>query len=199
MLAWFSDFRTLNYKQYVESKANGHTLNMEELISKEIKSALTKLGLYQILGGVVGVLISIWGIYSIPRLTGLTVFLYLFILLFFAYSIFCGILCLKAQKSALVHSLINQLFQVIGFAMMGFAFKYIAGFYLTIWLDLTDSIKFGFNAGISKFEFNYNNENERLEVEFNLIAFALIYWIDKLISKVKEEAANRQISSIGET
>lgn len=83
--------------------------------------------------------------------------------------------------------------------MMGFAFKYVAGFYLTIGLNLTDSIKFGFDAGISKLDFNFNNEEDRLEFDFNLVAFALIYWIDKLMKKVKEEAVIRQISSIGHT
>jgi hypothetical protein len=172
---------------------------MENQISKETESDLTKLGLYQIVGGAVGILIIIWSIYKTQLLTGLTVLIYLFILLFFAYSIFCGTLCLKTNKNALGHSLTNQILQVIGFAMMGFAFKYVAGFYLTIGLDLTDSVNFGFGAGISKFDFNFNNEKDRLEVDFNLVAFALIYWIDKLMKKVKEGAAIRQASSIGDT
>ena len=172
---------------------------MENLISKETEADLTKLGLYQIFGGAVGILIVVWGIYKSTILTGLTVLVYLFILLFFVYSIFCGSLCLKTKKNALKHSMTNQILQVIGFAMLGFAFKYVAGFYFTIGLDLTDTINFGFGAGISKFDFNFNNEKDRLEVDLNLIAFSLIYWIDKLIKKVKEEAAIRQASSIGET
>ena len=124
---------------------------------------------------------------------------YLFILLFFAYSIFCGTLCLKTKKNALGHSLTNQILQVIGFAIMGFAFNYVSGLYLTIGLDLTDSIKLDFGAGISKFDFNLNNEKDRLEVDFNLVAFAVIFWINKLMKKVKEEAIIIQTSSIGKT
>ena len=88
---------------------------------------------------------------------------------------------------------------MIGFAIMGFAFKYVAGFYLTIGLDLTDSVKFDFSAGISKFDFNINNEKDRLEVNLNLIAFALIYWIDNIMKKAKEEETIKQTSSIGDT
>jgi hypothetical protein len=172
---------------------------MEKLISKKIESDLIKLGLYQIIGGAVGLFFIVWSIFKTPILTGVTLLVYLFILLFFAYSIFCGTLCLKTKKNALGHSLTNQLLQVIGFALMGFAFKYVAGFYLTIGLDLTDSINFGFGAGISKFDFNFNNEKDRLEVDVNLVAFALIYWIDKLMKKAKEEAAIIQASSIGDT
>ena len=170
---------------------------MEEFISKDVKSNLTKLGLYQIFGGSVGILIIIWAIYKSPLLTGLTVLVFLFILLFFVYSIFCGTLCLKTKKNALGHSLTNQILQVIGFAIMGFAFNYISGLYLIIGLDLTDSIKLDFGAGISKFDFNLNNEKDRLEVDFNLVAFAVIFWIDKLMKKVKEEAIIIQTSSIG--
>jgi hypothetical protein len=171
---------------------------MEKQISQETESDLTKLGLYQIVGGAVGILIIIWDIYKSQLLTGLTVLVYLFILLLFAYSILCGTLCLKTKKNALAYSLTNQILQVIGFAMMGLAFKYVAGFYLTIGVELTDSVNLGFGIGISKFNFNFNNEKDRLEVDFNLVAFALIYWIDRLMKKVKEEVAIRQISSIGD-
>ena len=172
---------------------------MAEFISKDVKLNLTKLGFYQIFGGSVGILIIIWAIYKSPILTGLTVLVYLFILLFFVYSIFCGTLCLKTKKNALGHSLTNQILQVIGFAIMGFAFNYVSGLYLTIGLDLTDSIKLDFSAGISKFDFNLNNEKDRVEVDFNLVAFAVIFWIDKLMKKVKEEAIIIQTSSIGKT
>jgi hypothetical protein len=172
---------------------------MENRISKKAESDLTKLGLYQIIGGGVGILIIIWGIYKAQVFTGLIVLIYLFVLLFFAYSIFCGSLCLKTKENALRYSLINQILQVIGFAMMGFAFKYVAGFYFTIGLDLTDSITFGFGAGISKFDFNFNTENDRLEVDFNIVALALIYWIDKLMKKAKDEIAIAAASSIGDT
>lgn len=171
---------------------------MEMLISKETKSDLVKLGLYQIVGGAIGIFIILWAIYNNGPLTELTVLVYLFILLFFSYSIFSGTLCVKTKKNALRHSLINQILQVIGFAMMGFAFKYVAGFYFTVGLNLTESVNVSFGAGISKFDFNFNNEKERLEVDFNLIAFALVYWIDKLIKKAKQDTEIREVSSIGE-
>ena len=171
---------------------------MKMLISKETKSHLVKLGFYQIFGGAIGIFIILWAIYNNESLTELTILIYFFILLFFSYSIFSGILCIKTKKNALRHSLINQILQVIGFAMMGFAFKYIAGFYFTVGLNLTESVNVGFGAGISKFDFNFNNEKERLEFDFNLIAFVLIYWIDKLIRKTKEDTEIREVSSIGE-
>lgn len=172
--------------------------SIERLISKETESDLIKLGIYQVAGGAVGILIIIWSIYRSFLLTGLSVLIYLLVLLFFSYSIFCGILCLKAKKNALQHSLANQLLQVIGFALLGFAFRYAAGLFLSIGLDLTESIQLTFGAGISKFDFTLNIDADKLEVNFNVIPFAIIYWIDKLMKRVKEEAALRQIAALGE-
>ena len=171
---------------------------MDKLISKETEYELAKLGLYQIFGGTVGIIIIVWSIYKDSFLTELTFLIYLLILLFFAYSIFCGMLCLKTKSNALGHSLTNQMLQLISFAIMGFSFKYVAGLYFTIGLDLTDIIKFDFGVGVSNFAFNLNKEKERLEIDFNLIALAVIYWIDKLMKKVKEEKSIRQTPSIGE-
>jgi len=165
---------------------------MEKLISKETELELTKLGLYQLVGGILGLLIVLWSIFKSPLLTGPTVLVFLLVLLLFAYSIFCGTICLRANKNALEYSLVNQMLQLISFAFMGFAFRYISGFYCTIGLDLTDKIKFDFGAGISNLVININNEKDKLSVDLNIVAFALIYWIDKLMSKVKHETITRQ-------
>jgi hypothetical protein len=118
-------------------------------------------------------------------------------LLFFAYSFFCGVLCIKQKSNALAHSLINQFLQLIGFAFFGFAFAYVAGFYLSVGLDLSSSIEIKFGAGISKFDFNINREHERTEINFNIVELGLIYWIDKLSTKIKAEKTNTEIASIG--
>ncbi len=172
---------------------------MEDQFSKNIKSNLTNLGIYQIIGGAIGLLFIIWTIFKSPISPIEALLIYLIIVSLFLYSVFCGILCIKVKKNALNHSLANQILQVFSFAIMGFAFKYVAGFYLTIGLDLADSFNLHFGAGLSKIDFNINNEKKRLEVDFNLVALALIYWIDKLLKKVKEDAAIRQASSIGYT
>ena len=171
---------------------------MGKQISKETESAITKLGIYQIIGGSLGILIILWSMYKSPFFTGLTILIYLLILLFFAYSIFCGTLCLKTKSNALKHSLINQLLQLIGFAMLGFAFKYVAGIYFTVGLDLTEAFKLDFGVGISKFDFNINKENERFEIDLNLVALVLVLWIDKLIKKRKNDIEIRKLSSIGQ-
>lgn len=170
---------------------------MNKLLSKQTESDLLKLGLYQIFGGAIGILILAIGIFKSSLFSGLSILILFFILLFFSYSVVCGVLCIRGSVTALKHSLINQILQVIGFAAVGFAFKYVAGIYLTVGLDLTDSFNFSYGAGISKFSFNFNLEKDRLELDLNLVAVCLVYWIERLIKRVKEENEVREVSEIG--
>ncbi len=72
-------------------------------------------------------------------------------------------------------------------------------FILSVGLDLSSSINMKFDVGISKFDFNINREHERAEINFNLVAFAFIYWIDKLMKEIKTEKANVEIASVGQS
>jgi hypothetical protein len=142
------------------------------------KFNISSIGWYQIIGGSIGDLIILYSLFTTVQLSGLNILIYVFMLLFFAYSIFCGTLCLKHKDDALTHSLVNQFLQLISFAFFGFAFRYVAGFYLSIGLDFSNSIDLKFNIGISKFDFNINREAERAEINFNLVAFGFIYLLD---------------------
>jgi hypothetical protein len=53
-------------------------------------------------------------------------------------------------------------------------------------------------SGISKLDLNINNQHERADINFNLIAFGLIYWIDKLMKKSRTEKQNLEIASVGQ-
>lgn len=167
-------------------------------MTTKIKTEFLKLGWYQIIGGTIGVLIILYSFFGLTQFSGLVILIYVFMLLFFAYSIYCGTLCIKNKNNALTHSLVNQFLQILGFAVFGFAFAYVAGLYVSVGLDLSTSIEMKFNFGISKFDFNINREQERTEMHFNLVAFGLIYWIDKLMAKVKTEKQNIEITAIGQ-
>ena len=109
-----------------------------------------------------------------------------------------SIACARTAN-ALKLSLINQWMQVIGFAIMGVAFKYIAGFYLSIGLDLRSSIVPMFGIGVSTIELKLNTDAERLGIDVNLVALGLIFWIDRLQKRVRNELTVRELSSIGYT
>ncbi|KIC93541.1 hypothetical protein [Flavihumibacter solisilvae] len=167
---------------------------MENHISKETISDLVKLGLYQVVGGLVGILIMFWNL-KVDLIFGLSGLAYLLVFLFYGYSIYCGSLCLKADSKALERSLWNQIFQLFNFAIFGFSFQYVSGASLNVGLDLTNSVKLSFSAGTSQFEFFLSESDGRLFLNLNLIAFALIKWIDRLMKQVKEEKLIREMAS----
>ena len=164
---------------------------MERSNYADISSELKKLGSYQVGGGIVGLMRMVKGFFLQSNSSGLTLMFYLLMISFFSYSVYCGVLCLNGMKKALQQSQINQILQVFGIALMGFAFQYVAGVYLFIGLDLANDINITFGAGISTFNFNINKQHHRVDVSFNLVAFAFIYWIDQLMKKVKLQASQK--------
>ena len=167
---------------------------MKIILSKELELDLIKVGLYQIVGGCIGIAITLWNVFRSPLLTGLMVILILLFLLFFAYSIYCGVLCIKTNKNALKLSLINQMLQLVSIAILGVTYNYISGFFVSIGLDLTDKPKFIFNGGISTFEFSLKHQIDRFEISFNIVALILLFWVGNIMDKVKAEIKIRELN-----
>jgi hypothetical protein len=166
-------------------------------MTEKIKKNIKQLGVYQIIGGAVGIILLLYSLISNNHFSGLLLLLFGVMLLFFVYSIFCGTLCVQQKPMALQHSLINQFLQLFGFAVLGFSFSYVAGIFIAVGIDLSSAIEFEFNLGISKFDMNINMETERTEVTFNLVALALIYWIDTLVKKAKAAREDEAIDALG--
>lgn len=160
---------------------------MEKWLSKETISALLKLGVYQIVGGAIGVLMILWAIFQTPVFNITLIIIYIFILALFGYSIFCGISCIQTKRNALKHSLLNQVLQVLSFTLPGFTFSYTAGVSVFAGLVMSDSLEFNFSAGISSVTVNTMTGEDTLKLSVNIIAVLLILWINKLSKTVKEE------------
>ena len=160
------------------------------------KFDLLIIGWYQIIGGVIGELLVLYSLFSPTQVSRLEVLVCIFIFLFFGYSIFCGTLCIERKKNALTHSLINQFLQLLGFAFLGFAYSYVAGFYISIGLNFSNALEIKLIFGPSKFDFYLNLEYYTAGIYFNLVALGLILWIDKVAEKIEAEKANMEYTSI---
>lgn len=170
---------------------------MENNFSKDTASKLKALGIYQIAGGVIGLLLTFWIIKGVTLFSGLLLLVLLVAIGLYSYSIYCGILLLKKKISGLRHSLINQVFQLVSFLIAGFAFQYISGIFISIGLDLTNSFNFIFNVGISSWQININGDAEPFLLNFNLVALILILFIEELRKKINKEELENQLASIG--
>ena len=171
---------------------------MQKSSTSKFKSDFLKLGWYQIIGGAMGLVLIIALALATLKFSALNILIIILMLAFFIYSILCGILCLRSKPGATAHSLINQFLQLISLTVAGFSFKYVAGAYLTLGLDLSKSFEIAFGFGISGFNFEINEQLNDTVINLNLVALGLIYWIDKLRKKIKEEKTTIEIASIGQ-
>lgn len=160
-----------------------------------IQPKLNALGVYQIIGGVQGLVFSYWIVnvsFSIILLFDI-----LFALGAYGFSICCGILLIRKHKSGLICSKINQLLQVIQLVMLGYGFSYISGISFSVGLDLTDGAVIGLDFGLSNWKIAINSELETSMVRLNIVALFLIVVIDKWQEKLNAIEIEQQIASIG--
>jgi len=167
---------------------------------KKIKPKIRALSIYQIAGGIIGLAFTVWLIINnVNSINGLLLFLILVAFALYSYSIYCGALLLRDYTWGLKHTLINQVLQVLNFAMLGYAFQYVSGVYISIGIDLTESFNIKFNTGISAWQINFNSDNQLLYVNLNLIALYLIVFTDNLKVKVRNAEIENQLSDIIQT
>ena len=156
------------------------------------------LGMYQLIGGSIGLIMVFFLALSSADIFSLAFLIIAFMVLFFIYSCFCGVLCLRLKPAALNHSLANQFLQLISLTIPGFAFMYVAGIYFMIGVDLSQTFEISFGVGISGFKININQDSGETAVNMNLIALAIIIWIERLKIKIKSEKTTIELSSIGQ-
>ena len=161
---------------------------MKDLLSPQTKSKISYLGYYQLIGGGIGgalVIVALLG-----RVTHDTASIIMgSFLLFFGFSILCGILCIITHRIALTLSLINQLLQFISITVFGISASYVAGIYFIIGFNSVGTVNYDLGFGISRIHFYLINDTGVFGFGFNMVAFALIIVILRLMRKVNTEIA----------
>ena len=172
---------------------------MQNDFSKRIQNKLSIFGYYQILGGIIGLGLLIWLLLNLTSFYSLLLIIIVPAFILFSFSIYCGILLLKKPKVGIKLSLINQCLQLFSFSLGGYTYLYFSGLYFTVGLDLTESMNFLFNFGVSSWTLNINTNSPAIELKFNLVAFYLVIAIQKLRKQIEFEENNRLIQSIADT
>lgn len=153
-------------------------------ISDTFNKKVMFIAYYQIIGGIIGILLTFWELVNIESGS----LLLLGALGLYTFSVLCGKLLIDGKiEKGLRHSTINQAIQTINFKLIGFAFNFIAGFNLSVGIDYTSNLKFNYNLSLSQFNFAINGNNELVKVGINLIALSLIFTIGNMMIEFKQE------------
>jgi hypothetical protein len=162
---------------------------------KNLQLKLRLLGIYQIVGGLMGIILTLLMVdfYNISNFL-----LVVFALLLFGYSIYCGILLIRKPKKGLRNSKANQILQTIHFSILGYGFKYVSGLFFSLGFDLTDGFLINIYFGISNWLINANADDAAMNVHLNFVALFLIVLIDKWQRELKTKEMKETIRSIGQ-
>lgn len=163
-------------------------------IDKQIKA----LGIYQIVGGIIGVILIMYfaGKASIFNISILKITL-LFLALY-SFSIYCGFLLLnKNYTTGFNLSIFNQALQIISFSVLGFTFQYASGIYLSFGLNLTTDTLITYNSGLTAFNYKINSDPEVAAFSLNIIALILINFFFNLKEKIIRQ--KDELSEIGQS
>ena len=169
---------------------------MTETSSKNTGLKIKAVAAYQIVFGLWGIVLTLQLMFA-RGYNPLILMVNMGIIILYAYSIFCGILLFRKHPAALTYSLINQYLQLVGFSIMGYAFRYVAGIFLMVAADIRDGFALHFNLGLSTWNVQIGSETNYLIVSCNLVAMTLIIFINKLKNRILPEQ-EMQLLTIGE-
>jgi hypothetical protein len=176
---------------------------MPDLFSKSIAIKLRVLGWYQIIGGAIGVLLTLWLFVKMQTLSGLIILLFIIAFGLYGLSITAGKKLLGAQyQTGLKLSMINQFLQIVSFLFLGYGYMYVSGMALSGNISYNvggygSGFKLGFDLGIfSKWNIDINSDNRSFNVSVNFLAIYLLYFIYRLRQKINDELKTSEISQV---
>lgn len=155
-------------------------------MEKQLRKQIIGLALYQIVGGILGIVFTLWVMFrGEVVLTQQVLRFSLFAAGLFIFSILCGRMLFRNPPRGLVLSLINQVLQVIYFAFGAYGFQYVAGLRIGFGFDMIGSWTFKFRVALSSFQFDLGTDTGQKFIGINLVALFLIFWTERLLEQVK--------------
>jgi hypothetical protein len=152
----------------------------------QIRNQLKAIAIYQIAGGILGIGLTIWVMFSGEMVLSQEVLrIGIFAAGLYVFSILCGRMLLRIPKRGLKLSLVNQVLQVIYFSFGSYAFQYVAGLRIGIGMDMVEGWIFKFRLALSSFHFSLGTDLDQKLIGINLVALFLIFWMERLLEKIE--------------
>lgn len=165
-------------------------------MQKQFDLKIKILALYQIVGGLVGVTLTLF--FSNFQVTSFLALIVIPVMVgLFSFSIYAGSLLFFNIENGLKRSKINLFLQIISFVAFGYAYQYSIGLYFIVGIDFTNSFTFNFNLGIRPLlHLAINSSSPTLSLNINLIAIFLAVYIDKLLLKFKSFEVDKILDDV---
>jgi len=147
-------------------------------LPKGIVKKLQALAIYQIIGGLLGLITTTWIIIQFPAFTPFIILLFVVAFGLYIFSLLSGWLLWNQYTAGVQCSLINQYLQIVQFAIGGYAYTYISGGYFSLGIDLTYSYRLLVNFGIiSTWQLKAFTQTPIVQLSFNFVAILLVVFL----------------------
>ena len=157
-------------------------------LNSQLSTQLKAIAIYQVVGGLLGIALTLWVMFSGDMtLDQQALRISLFAGGLFVFSILCGRLLFRSPKRGLVLSIVNQVLQVVYFSFGAYGFQYVAGLRIGLGVDMVESWTFKFRLALSSFHFSLGTDLGQKFIGINLVALFLIFWMERLLEKVRED------------
>jgi hypothetical protein len=163
---------------------------MPPYLSLKSKRKIKIFGWYQLIGGVVGLLLTIWLLARAGQMTGILTLLFLVAFGLYIFSCYCGWLLVKNNFiKGLNLSVVNQALQVLHFAMFGYAYSFSSGLLFSIGMGIKQGLVFNFDAELtSTWQLSVGTNSTSFILAINLVAIYFLYFIEKLKTAIQQES-----------
>lgn len=160
---------------------------------------IQSIGLYEIIGGAIGVFISAANLVYNPQINIFWLLYTVIALLLFCFCIYAGIETVNLKPLGITLSVYVQLLQVVSFSILGFAYTYNSGLGVFLGIDMTSSVEYLTKVSSVKFGMG-KADATAWKISINIIPLAILLLIQKaqtiwlntvrLTSGFSETAAN---------
>jgi hypothetical protein len=155
---------------------------------KDTRTTLLIIGIYQIVGSVLGFALIASILMRTGDINGPVLLIFIIALALYSLSLNSGILIIqtKSEKKGIIFSMINQIVQFISFAVAGNKYDLVSGIRGGIGIDVTNGFNFKFNVGLtSTFNFSINTSDKEYFIYVNVFAIFIFLILSDILKEKK--------------
>lgn len=166
---------------------------------KSTNATIRILGIYQIVGALLGYYIIASLLLQTEQINGALLLIFIIAIGLYSLSLKAGSLLLRKEyKRGLILSMANQTFQIISVAAGGYKYMLFSGGKLAAGFEFTDGFKMAMDFALSsKFSLAWNS-GEEYYLYINLLAIFLIYVFMDIYEEIFKQKESVSVSAIKE-
>ncbi len=157
-------------------------------LPKSIIAKLKALAIYQVVGGLLGLIVTTFHLLRFPSFTPLIILLFTVAFGLYIFSLLSGWLLWNQYTAGIQCSLTNQYLQIIHFAIGGWAYTYISGGHFSMGIDLTYSYRLLVDFGLlSTWQLKAFTDTPAVQLSFNFVAILLVVFLTHVKRDLEED------------